>query len=625
MNNKKKFLPNSWENLGKEYFVSQNNPAASDDNPGTVDKPFKTVAKAASIAMPSDIITVGEGTYREEVVFNKNGHPYFPESMMLLRAAAGDEVYIKGSDIYNPEWENLHDNIWEASLPEELFNHGAYNPYALPLGSGESVQLSRGQIYIDDAASEQVGSIEDLKNYESAFLVSESGKSIIVKFPENKKPENCAVELTVRKRCIRTSFEGIHYMEVAGIRIEHAAEPGPFCLSRPVSLRENPVSGIRVWKRFNAPGTTTGACRLVGGITYKNNSKDTMVASIIDDTVPLGPADVLMVPGREAESFDSGRTWRFTGGGEDNFDPDRSPYEYFLESEHNVLTRHYWKTINHNMPGPHPHFHKGHHTINLEYSYDGGETWSDPEIIDDNGIYFDIVKLDDGSYLWMSNENIPGYDMFFYVKVKFGSWNEETSRIDWESGPELRVPPESSSGGLAEPHCCQLADGRILLFLRQGAKLPSQGFPGYPSIKLYCASEDGGKTWTKPEPLTYDDGKYIYSPRSYQDCFTSSKNGKSYVILNICEYPTQGCDPRTALYLGEIDPESLTVKRDSVAVIDEKYPEHHKLIRFSNFAVVEDANSDNLLLFMKMHMAQACQVRRGYDNNSYLYEIELPE
>ena len=47
---------------GRELFVS---PSGSNKNPGTAKAPFKTIAFAASKAMPGDTVKIGPGIYRE--------------------------------------------------------------------------------------------------------------------------------------------------------------------------------------------------------------------------------------------------------------------------------------------------------------------------------------------------------------------------------------------------------------------------------------------------------------------------------------------------------------------------------------------------------------------------------
>ena len=44
-----------------------------DNNDGSASKPFRTISAAAQIALPGDVITVHEGTYRERVTPPRGG------------------------------------------------------------------------------------------------------------------------------------------------------------------------------------------------------------------------------------------------------------------------------------------------------------------------------------------------------------------------------------------------------------------------------------------------------------------------------------------------------------------------------------------------------------------------
>ena len=48
MSNGKEYSPNAPELMGKTYYVDQNDPAASDDNPGSPDQTFAAIPKAAA-------------------------------------------------------------------------------------------------------------------------------------------------------------------------------------------------------------------------------------------------------------------------------------------------------------------------------------------------------------------------------------------------------------------------------------------------------------------------------------------------------------------------------------------------------------------------------------------------
>src|SRR5689334_14719078 len=50
------------------YEVAQRQAQASDGGPGTPERPWKTVAKAAQTAKAGDLVLIGDGVYRERVV-----------------------------------------------------------------------------------------------------------------------------------------------------------------------------------------------------------------------------------------------------------------------------------------------------------------------------------------------------------------------------------------------------------------------------------------------------------------------------------------------------------------------------------------------------------------------------
>ena len=55
---------------GSTYYVANQNAAASDDNPGTKDKPFKTLARPGA-AGPGDLLHIAAGTYREALALRE--------------------------------------------------------------------------------------------------------------------------------------------------------------------------------------------------------------------------------------------------------------------------------------------------------------------------------------------------------------------------------------------------------------------------------------------------------------------------------------------------------------------------------------------------------------------------
>ena len=72
-----------------QYVVAQEHPGASDENPGTAERPFRTISAAAEVAGPGDAVTIRAGVYRESVVLTRGGEPGRP---VVYQAAQGEDV-----------------------------------------------------------------------------------------------------------------------------------------------------------------------------------------------------------------------------------------------------------------------------------------------------------------------------------------------------------------------------------------------------------------------------------------------------------------------------------------------------------------------------------------------------
>jgi hypothetical protein len=259
-------------------------------------------------------------------------------------------------------------------------------------------------------------------------------------------------------------------------------------------------------------------------------------------------------------------------------------------------------------------------------STDNGKIWNIPQIIGMDVIPFRIQKMTDGRFLLPCGKNtFQNGHLHQDVEIYSGRLLNDSSEIQWEFLSRLSVKPEESACGLSEPRITLLPNGKLMLLLRAGAILPAQDRNGVPSVKLFSVSDDHGQNWSKAKPLLYDDGSYVYSPRSYQDLFKSKKNGRIYAVLNTCDGPTYGCDPRSRLEIMEIDTETFSAKRNTVTIIEQKHPEAHDLIRYSNWLMFESRETLNPVILMRAHMSELCPIRHGIDLNSYRYEINLPD
>jgi len=90
------------------YVVDRAAPGAADTNPGTEEKPFKTVQRAADAAQPGDIIYVMAGTYDERVRLKAGGREGEPIRLVARPRRTvvvagfdvqGDYVHVEGFEI----------------------------------------------------------------------------------------------------------------------------------------------------------------------------------------------------------------------------------------------------------------------------------------------------------------------------------------------------------------------------------------------------------------------------------------------------------------------------------------------------------------------------------------------
>ena len=124
----------------RELFVSNTDPAASDGNDGSEEKPFRTIGKAAAVATPGTRIRIHAGIYRECVRPEQGGTG--PEHMISYEAYGDGDVVIRASEEvtefkksegwmmfrgFGPTSEKEDIQIWEYDLDPDLFR--GYNPF----------------------------------------------------------------------------------------------------------------------------------------------------------------------------------------------------------------------------------------------------------------------------------------------------------------------------------------------------------------------------------------------------------------------------------------------------------------------------------------------------------------
>lgn len=218
---------------GQGYHVSK---LGDDAHIGNKEFPFKTISKAASIALPGDVITVHEGTYREWVSPSHGGTN--DQNRIIYQAADNEEVWIKGSEIIKG-WENFEGNVWKVHLSNSMFNN--FNPYKEILKGdwlmntyGRDHHL--GEIYLNGISLYEIDKLSEVflqnplpraKDREGSKYkwYCEVGRDTTTLYANFKglNPNREIVEINVRPTVFFPKRTGINYITVRGFRMAHAA------------------------------------------------------------------------------------------------------------------------------------------------------------------------------------------------------------------------------------------------------------------------------------------------------------------------------------------------------------------------------------------------------------------
>ncbi len=245
------------------YEVAQRAPEAADDGPGSTERPWKTLARAAQAVHPGDVVLIRDGTYREHVVIQTSGTEQSP---IRFEAARGADVVLSGADrltawvqpdpgtpVYRTAWPYRF-ITWSPHMthPDDTYHRligrceqVAINGY--PLGQVlEAGQLAPGAFYAD--TSNQVLNVWD---------------------PAGRDLNQVLVEASVRQEILRV--EGA-YVQVRGLRFRYAAnmaQHGSVVLAGAHDVLEDCVL-----ESMNSSGATfTGEDQIVRRCTFRDNGQ----------------------------------------------------------------------------------------------------------------------------------------------------------------------------------------------------------------------------------------------------------------------------------------------------------------------------------------------------------------
>lgn len=228
-----------------EYHVAK---TGSDCGRGSLQDPFLTINKAASLAVAGDAVIVHEGVYREWVKPRFKG--LSNKRRITYQAAEGEKVVIKGSE-HIKDWQHVEGNVWKTMLQNSFFSD--YNPYAHEIFGDWLVTIEEtkhlGDVYLDGMSFYEVSCFEQLINPEVKTEVLDhwTNKIVPVHNPEQTKyvwfsevnadqttiyanfqgadPTKEFVEINVRRSCFYPQETGIDFITVRGFEMAQAATP----------------------------------------------------------------------------------------------------------------------------------------------------------------------------------------------------------------------------------------------------------------------------------------------------------------------------------------------------------------------------------------------------------------
>lgn len=225
----------------RNFVVDQRHPRAGDSSAGTDDSPFKTIARAASVAKAGDTVIVREGLYRESGVLENSGTAAKPIEFV---AEPSGKVVVTGADVLTgfravDDMPGVYAAPWNHVFAIDTDDKGRaieFHPDGEPLwGRAEQVIVDdhlllpvKDSKTLMDTKGPPVSPIAHLGGpFAGWFCVDSSRKLLFLKLADGSEPAKHRVEASTRDLLFGTTpFEneqGVSNIHVRGFVFRDAA------------------------------------------------------------------------------------------------------------------------------------------------------------------------------------------------------------------------------------------------------------------------------------------------------------------------------------------------------------------------------------------------------------------
>ncbi|MGQ9730341.1 MAG: right-handed parallel beta-helix repeat-containing protein [Candidatus Zipacnadales bacterium] len=209
------------------YYVSQQSPNATDDNMGTEAAPLKSIGAAIRRVQPGDTVLVGDGVYREAVVWEGEDWNN-PRQRITLAAAPDAHPVIEGADVVRGPWKRANLTLKRVSETPPAI-------YACPWDRRAQM------LFVDGEPLNQIGLQGNPKRAEStngfqfqkqwdgkdiedmrpgSFYYDDTAKQLYVWLADGSSPQGHTIEAAVREVGIMARGT----WTIRGLEVRHVAD-----------------------------------------------------------------------------------------------------------------------------------------------------------------------------------------------------------------------------------------------------------------------------------------------------------------------------------------------------------------------------------------------------------------